>query len=371
MGERLHQLLRAQLPRFARPGGPLVPPWLAGLLVEALAGHLLLLGWTFLFWTFSGPQARGEADLKHTCDCPRCMVHYETCSQSLMAQVQELRTQNQELQQSHQELSHAVSAAAGISQSYRDRMTQILLTLAKHDEMVLGYQRDSTAVAASVGDHLKMSNGNTAKCPSAVETLAQRYATVASRIDAWELWYATPTETVAMVPPLPSARPAVPEPEPAAPTALMGALSCSSGGGCVLPFSDHPSRDCVCHSNACLGSGWPRWGEEHHEHTYHEEPTSWRGTAECAIPEWRAVPKAKEYPLEPTAPPNGVGGDSSSLGNINPLMKKGFHFPRETFVHAFSSYGHVYSFTSDGCTRCTPNHGFPRVPPLPNACGAR
>ena len=33
-----------------------------------------------------GPTpARGEEDLQHTCGCPRCVVHYETCIQSLMA----------------------------------------------------------------------------------------------------------------------------------------------------------------------------------------------------------------------------------------------------------------------------------------------
>jgi hypothetical protein len=69
-----------------------------------------------------------------------------------MAQVRDLQTQNQELQRSHQELSQAVLAAAGISQSYGDRMTQILSTLAKHDEVVRGYQRDYKAVAASVAD---------------------------------------------------------------------------------------------------------------------------------------------------------------------------------------------------------------------------
>ena len=28
----------------------------------------------------------------HTCGCPRCVVHYEMCIQSLMAQVQDLRS---------------------------------------------------------------------------------------------------------------------------------------------------------------------------------------------------------------------------------------------------------------------------------------
>ena len=108
------------------------------------------------------------------------MVHYETCIQSLIAQVQDLRAQNLELQRSQQEFSQAVASTAGISQSYRDGMTQILPTMAKFDALVKGYQRDSKAVEASVSDHLKMSNSNTAKCFSAVET---RYAAVASRID--------------------------------------------------------------------------------------------------------------------------------------------------------------------------------------------
>ena len=55
-----------------------------------------------------------------------------------MAQVKELRTQNLELQRSHQELSHAVASTARISQSYEDRMTKILSTLAKFDVAVQG-----------------------------------------------------------------------------------------------------------------------------------------------------------------------------------------------------------------------------------------
>ena len=43
--------------------------------------------------------------------------------------------------------------------------------------------------------------------------------------------------------------------------------------------------------------------------------------------------------------------------------EKCFHLSRETFVHTFSSYGHVYSFSSEGCTRCTPNHGTPASHP--------
>ena len=124
--------------------------------------------------------------MKHYCYCPRCMVHYETCIPSLMAQVQDLRTQTQTMQQSYQELSHAVWAAAGISQSYRDHMTKILSTLAKYDAVVQSYQQHSRAVAASVSDHLKTFNSTMANRISAVETVATRYATVASRIDVWD-----------------------------------------------------------------------------------------------------------------------------------------------------------------------------------------
>ena len=94
-----------------------------------------------------GPApTRGKDDLQHTCCCPRCVVQYETCIESLMAQVKDLRTQNVELQRSHQELSQAVASTVGISQSYGDRMTQILSTLAKLDVAVQGYQRDSKVI---------------------------------------------------------------------------------------------------------------------------------------------------------------------------------------------------------------------------------
>ena len=216
-----------------------------------------------------GPaQPLGEDELKHTCDCPRCVVHYETCIESLMAQVKDLRTENLELQRSQQERSQAVASTAGISQSYGDRMTQILSTLAKFDAAVQGYQRDSWAVEASVSDDLKMSNSNTSKCFRAVETLATRHAAVASRIDAWDHRYCTPAEPVAVVLPPPSAPPPVSDPEPAPPTAPMGVPSGSSGGGCVLPFSVHPSHDGICDPNACPHSGWPRGGEKHHEHPH-------------------------------------------------------------------------------------------------------
>ena len=186
-------------------------------------------------------------------------MHYEMCIKSLMAQVQDLRTPNLELQRSQQELSQAVAAAAGISQSYGDRMAQILSTFAKLEAVVQACHRDS-GVAASVADHLQLSNSNTAKRFSAVETLATRYATVASRIHAWDQWYTTPTEPVKLVPPLPSAPPPVPDHKAVAPTAPRGMPSASSGGGGVFSFSDHPSHDCIYHPYACEDSGWPHGG---------------------------------------------------------------------------------------------------------------
>ena len=179
------------------------------------------------------PRARGAADLKHTCDCPRCVVHYETCIQALTAQVRDLQTQNQELQRSNRELSQAVAAVTGISQSYWDRMSQILSTLAKQEEVVRGYQRESRGVADSVVDHLKMSNSNTAKCLSAVETLAARCAALASRLDEWDRWYATSTEPAASVLQPPSTAPPVSEPHLTAP-------SCPWARHLVHPVVDVP-----------------------------------------------------------------------------------------------------------------------------------
>ena len=148
MGARLHQLLRAPHPRLTLRGGPLVPPWQGELLGEAVVGHLLLVEAAIHRFDILGAPLKhgGRTNHSRTCGCPRCMVHYETCIQSLMAQVKELRTQNLELQRSQQEPSQAVASTAGISQSYGDRMTQILSTLAKFDAAVQGYQRDSKAV---------------------------------------------------------------------------------------------------------------------------------------------------------------------------------------------------------------------------------
>ena len=187
-------------------------------------------------------------------------MHYETCIQSLMAQVQDLRAQNLGQQRSQQELSQVVAPTASISQSYGDQMAQILSMLAKLEAMVQGYHQDFKAVAASVLADLTTSNSNTAKCFSAVETLATRYAAVASRIDAWDHWYATPAEPDTMNPPLPSAPPNVPDPRLAAPTAPLGAPSGSSSRGLVLPFSFHPSHDCIYNPNACPDLGWLRGG---------------------------------------------------------------------------------------------------------------
>ena len=57
-------------------GGPLVPAWPGGLLAEAVVGHLLLVWGGASFRHSRGPvQTRGQAELKHTCGCPRCVVH--------------------------------------------------------------------------------------------------------------------------------------------------------------------------------------------------------------------------------------------------------------------------------------------------------
>ena len=195
MGGRQHLLLRAPHPRLALRGGPLVPSVAEGAAGGGGGGSSPPRGGEGpSFRHFGGPSpTRWEDDLQHTCGCPRCVVHYETCMQSLMAQVKDLRIQNLELQRSHQELSQAVASTAGISQSYGDRMTQILSTLAKFDAVVQGYRRDSKVMEASVADHLKMSNSNggvtrserlhCAKALSCVavvvESLATRYAAVA------------------------------------------------------------------------------------------------------------------------------------------------------------------------------------------------
>ena len=63
----------------------------------------------------SGGPAR---PLKQTRRCPQCVVHVETCIQSLVAQVQDFRAQNLELQRSQQVPSQAVDSTAGISQYY-------------------------------------------------------------------------------------------------------------------------------------------------------------------------------------------------------------------------------------------------------------
>ena len=93
-----------------------------------------------------------------------------------------------------------------------------------------------------MSDHLEMSNSNTAKCFSALKTLATRYAAGASRIDAWNHWYSTPAEPDTVVPPTPSAPPRVPDPEPAAPTAHMSDhLVQSVVDVSLLSPSNHPT----------------------------------------------------------------------------------------------------------------------------------
>ena len=149
--------------------------------------------------------------MKHTCGCPTCTLHNEMCIRSLTAQITDLQSRNQELQRSHQELSQDVAAVAGIPQSYGDRMTQILSTQAKQQALVPDYLQESREMVASVADHLRMYNHNTAKCYSAVEALAKNYATMASRLDEWDQWYTTPTQPVLVVPPPQSAVPTSPQ----------------------------------------------------------------------------------------------------------------------------------------------------------------
>ena len=295
-----------------------------------------------------------------------------------MAPVKDLRAQNLELQRSQEELSQAVACIAGISQSYGDQMTQILSTLAKFDVVVQAYQRDSKAVEARVTDHLKMSNSNTAKCCSAVETLTTRYAAVASRIDAWVHWYSTPAEPDTVVPPLPSAPQPIPDPEPAAPSAPMGAPSGPSGGGCVLISSVHSSDDCIYHPNACPDSGWPRGGGDSTNTPITKnllragEPLKSRRN--LLSPSGGRCLRAKNTPR--SIRPRGLVRRRTPLGWGRSIPhEKCFHFPRETFLHALPSYGHVHSFSSEGCTkckwRCTSNNGSPRLTPVPNAYGAK
>ena len=57
------------------------------------------------------------------------------------------------------------------------------------------------------------------------------------------------------------------------------------------------------------------------------------------------------------------GGELLFAGEHQSPHGKCLHFRRETFVHAFSSYGHVYSFSGESCTKCTPNHGSPPYHP--------
>ena len=233
-------------------------------------------------------------------------------------------------------------------------------------------------MAASVSDNLKMSNSNTAKCFSAVETLATRSAAVASPIDAWL------NGTPCLRSPLRWSRPRhrrlhqflilsrqhLWRPRvrhPVHPVVVVSFLSPPT----------HPATASTIRTHVRNHGG--RGGvEEHHEHPHHQEPTSWRGTAgkqkEPAIPEWKAVPKSEEYPSEPTA--HGPVRKGTPLrGGTSIPSRKMFSLPPGTFVHALSSYGHVYSLSSESCTkckwRCPYNHGPPRLQPVPNAYGAK
>ena len=104
---------------FCPAGGPSGPSVAGGAAGRGGGGSSPPRGVGDLSFKYPGclAQTTGEAELKDTCDGPRCMVLYETCIQCLMAQVQDLRAQYLELQQSHQELSQAVASAAGTSQS--------------------------------------------------------------------------------------------------------------------------------------------------------------------------------------------------------------------------------------------------------------
>ena len=124
--------------------------------------------------------------MKHTCDCPRCMVHYKTYIPILMAQVSDLQSQNQELQPSDEDLSQALAPVTGISQSYGDPRAQILSTVAKQNEVVWGCQGESRVVAAKVADHSENVQHQHGQHLSAVETIVKHYAIVASRLDAWD-----------------------------------------------------------------------------------------------------------------------------------------------------------------------------------------
>ena len=126
MQRHLHKLLRVPHPRFALRGGPLVPPWLGGLLAEAEVVSPHQRGGDPSFRRTGGPaQTREQAELKNTCGCSRCVEHYERCIQSVMAQVQDLGAQNLELQRSQQELSQAVASTAAL----RAHLDQVLHTV--------------------------------------------------------------------------------------------------------------------------------------------------------------------------------------------------------------------------------------------------
>ena len=176
--------------------------------------------------------------------------------------MRDLQSKNQELQKSNQELAQCVAAVVGISPSYGDRMTQILSTQAKQEMLVRDYQRELKDVASSVADRLKMSNHKPAKCFGAVEMLTKNYATIASRLNEWDKWYATPTgPTVVFLPEASAAPETLPvKPTESAPVAPMGTPPGVSGGGCSLPFSHRACPHCIYHPDGCADSGWAGGG---------------------------------------------------------------------------------------------------------------
>ena len=144
--------------------------------------------------------------------------------------------------------------------------------------------------------------------------------------------------------------------------------------GCVLLLSVHPSRHCIYHPNACLDSGLP-WGGGNTTNTPitknllrgGEPPKSRRNL--LTLSRGRRL-RGKNTP-QSLQPRYRCGGEHLFAWEHQSPQQKCFHFLQETFLHTLPSYGHVYSFSSEGCTRCkgscTVNHGFPRLPPVPNA----
>ena len=252
-----------------------------------------------------------------------------------MAQVKDLRTQNLELQRSHQELSQAVASTAGISQSYGDRMTQILSTLAKLDAAVQGYRRISKVMEA----HRRLAWRIILKCPTATQLSALAQCSHPLRITPPLHPGSMPgnTGTPRLQNPLRSSCPChrrlhpfvilnrrrLRRPWARHPVHPVVGVS-------FLSPSTHPTIASAIRTLVRIRGG-RGGGGEHHEHPHPQEPTSWRGTAEKqkepAIPEWRATPEGEEHPTEPTAPWANEEENTSPLGNINPLTKNVFNSP--------------------------------------------